>query len=268
MLDQLLLKNPIRLWLSRIGVINATAPVATFARTRMDGRLDGSESETGAGNRRDFLSRFVESGKADPVFMHPGRVLSLTAANMFAGSDTTAISLRAIFYYLLTTPDKLQKLRQEIEEGERSGLFSRSDRLVQWSEATKLPYLAAVIKEALRIHPAAGLPLERIVPNGGLSTNGHYIPASTIVGCSAWTIHRNRKIFGEDVDAFRPERWLEAPEKVSEMNQFLFSFGAGGRTCVGKNISYLEMYKLVPAVLRTFDVSGCLSCCPYHSESP
>ncbi|KAK5239208.1 hypothetical protein LTR40_014734, partial [Exophiala xenobiotica] len=40
---------------------------------------------------------------------------------------------------------------------------------------------------------------------------------------------------------------------ASEVSQNLFPFGAGARTCIGKNISYLEMYRLVPAVLRTFD---------------
>lgn len=58
-----------------------------------------------------------------------------------------------------------------------------------------------------------------------------------------------------DVDTFRPKRWLEDSEKASGMNRFLFSFGGGARTCISKNISYLEMFKLVPAVLRTFDVS-------------
>lgn len=253
-LDRLLLKNPVRLWLSRRGWINATSPVASFAKTRMQQRLDGTDNDAGQDHRRDFLSRFLEAGQKDPGFMDQGRVLSLTAANMFAGSDTTAISLRAIFYHLLKTPDTMQSLRTELDDAERKGLFSRTDKLVKWQEANQLPYLAAVIKEALRIHPAAGLPLERIVPPGGVSLAGRYIPAGTIVGCSAWTIHRSEKIFGHDTDKFRPNRWLESPDRAAEMNQFLFTFGAGARTCVGKNISFLEMYKLVPAVLRTFEV--------------
>lgn len=242
-----------------MGLTNSTAPVAVFAKTRMEDRLNGPDSraeEVSRQNqsRRDFLSRFMEAGEKDPVFMNPGRVLSLTAANMFAGSDTTAISLRSIFYFLLKNPDKLQKLRQELDNAEKNGLFSRSDKLVRWNEANELPYLSAVIKESLRIHPAAGLPLERVVPQGGANICGRYIPANTIVGCSAWTIHRSKKIFGEDVDKFRPERWLGDSARASDMNQFLFTFGAGSRTCVGKNISYLEMYKLVPAILRTFNV--------------
>jgi cytochrome P450 len=178
-----------------------------------------------------------------------------TVANMFAGSDTTAISLRSIFYHLLKSPQTLSRLREELASAESEGFFE-DDRLVRWDESQKLPYLSAVIKEGLRIHPAAGLPLERIAPNGGIELCGEYIPTGTIVGCSAWTIHRCERVFGTDANTFRPERWLEAPEnKLVEMNASFFTFGGGARTCVGKNISYLEMYKLVPAILRTFKVS-------------
>ncbi|KAL2844359.1 cytochrome P450 [Aspergillus pseudoustus] len=266
-LDKLLLKNPVRIWFSRMGFLNATSPVAIFAKTHMAHRLSGAiqeeeeeEEEKKATSRkeqptrRDFLSRFLEAGQKDPAFITPERVLSLTSANVFAGSDTTAISLRTIFYYLLKTPDKLKRLMRSIEEAEKTGLFTREDKLVRWAEANELPYLGAVIKEGLRIHPAAGLPLERIVPKGGATLSGQFVPPGTIVGISAWTLHRNAQIFGDDVDTFRPERWLDDPEKAAVMNQFLFSFGGGARTCAGKNVSYLEMYKLVPAILRTFDI--------------
>ncbi|KAG4435700.1 hypothetical protein IFR05_008812 [Cadophora sp. M221] len=257
LMDKFFMKNPVRLWLSRIGVINASSPVVTFAQKRMKSRLSGAESQDTSQSelsKRDFLSRFIGAGEKDPEFMTPQRVLSLTVANVFAGSDTTAISLRAIFYNLLKNPEKLQKLQQELLEREHEGYF-RDNTLVQWNEAHKLPYLTAVIKEALRIHPAVGLPLERVVPSVGAQLCGYFIPGGTIVGCSAWTIHQSEKIFGPDVHLFRPERWLEGSEQAqANMNSCLFTFGAGARTCAGKNISYLEMYKLVPAVLRTFDV--------------
>ncbi len=256
------MKNPIRMWMSKKGLLNATSPVAIFAKSRMASHLNATGNQVekvpqdDQSARRDFLSRFLEAGEKDPAFMTPERVLSLTSANVFAGSDTTAISLRAIFDHLLRNPETLQTLQDELAEAERRGLFARDDKLVRWSEANQLPYLGAVIKEALRIHPAAGLVLERIVPSGGATICGQYFPAATIVGCSAWTVHRSRKVFGVDVDRFCPERWLESEERAAEMNRCLFSFGGGARTCAGKNISYLEMYKLVPSVLRTFDVSS------------
>ena len=253
-LDLLLIKNPIRLFCSRIGLINSTSPVVNFAKTRIAERMNTPKESVPS--NRDFLSRFLEAGKKDPEFLHPQRILSLTTANMFAGSDTTAITLRAIFYYLLKNPETLHRLLKEIEETDKAGLLSRDDQLVTWDEVHDLPYLTAVIKESLRCHPAAGLPLERIVPPGGIEICGQFIPGGTIVGCNAWVVHCSETVFGAEPKRFRPERWLDVSEKAkSDMNTFLFSFGAGARTCVGKNISYLEMYKLVPAVLRTFELS-------------
>lgn len=106
------------------------------------------------------------------------------------------------------------------------------------------------------MHPAAGLPLERITPPQGVEICGQHIPGGTIVGCNAWVLHRRPEVFGEDVDFYRPERWLEADkEQLKEMNATMFQFGAGTRTCIGKNISLLEVYKLIPSFLRRFEIN-------------
>ncbi|KAF4547698.1 Cytochrome P450-like protein 6 [Elsinoe fawcettii] len=252
-LDKVFLKNPIRMLLDRLGYLSTTSPIAAFAIQRMTER-NGKQRADHDARSRDFLSRFLSAHNKDPDFISQERVTALTVANVFAGSDTTAISLRAIFYHLLQDPTKLQRLMTELDTEQHHGRLSAA-QLVKWGEVRTLPYLSAVIKEALRCHPAVGLTLERVVPAAGIQVASHFIPGGTIVGCSPWTIHRSRDVFGEDASDFRPERWIEADEaKLSEMTSCLFSFGAGSRTCIGKNISYLEMYKLVPAVLRTFDL--------------
>ena len=92
------------------------------------------------------------------------------------------------------------------------------------------------------MHPAAGLILERVVPPQGIDILGKFIPGGTIVGQNPWVLHRRSEIFGDDVDQFRPERWLEASSsRLSQMKATMFQFGAGARTCIGKNISMLEM---------------------------
>ena len=175
----------------------------------------------------------------------------------FAGSETTAISLAAVFYFLLRNPRCFELLRTELNEAVLDGrLQSREDGLTSWTEAQSLPYLDACIKEAFRLHPAAGLPLERVTPSEGADICGRHIPGGTIVGCSAWVIHRRPEVFGENPDVYRPERWTEAAhEQRKEMEGTMFHFGAGSRTCIGKNISLLEIYKVVPSFLRRFDVS-------------
>ncbi|RTE83663.1 hypothetical protein BHE90_001881 [Fusarium euwallaceae] len=103
--------------------------------------------------RRDFVSRFLEAHKKDPDFVTSERALALTVANISAGSDTTAISLRSVFYFLLENPEELERLMTELDEQKRTGKFRRADGLVDWEEVQDLPILGAVIKEALRVHP-------------------------------------------------------------------------------------------------------------------
>ncbi|KAK7420783.1 hypothetical protein QQX98_002587 [Neonectria punicea] len=256
-LDLLLKKNPVKIWMAKHGLLNASNPVAEFAKSHIAERQREEESgEAKAVPRRDFLNRFKEARAKNPDFITEQLVLALTVANMFAGSDTTGITMRAVFYFLLKSPPTMEKLLKELSEQSKAGRFARDDALVQWDEVRTLPYLGAVINEALRCHPAVGLTLERLVPANGVTISGYFLPGGTIVGCSAWVLHRDKETFGSDASEFRPERWIEAsPEQRQKMNNTLFSFGAGARTCIGKNISLLELYKLVPAVLRTFEVS-------------
>jgi cytochrome P450 len=72
-----------------------------------------------------------------------------------------------------------------------------------------MPYLQACIHEALRFHPAVGMNLPRVVPTEGIDINGTYLPPGTIIGANPWVVNRDQSIFGEDVEAFRPERWLQ-----------------------------------------------------------
>lgn len=212
----------------------------------------------------DLLSKFLAAQENRPDFMNDTLVQTMAVSMAFAGSETTAISLGAVFYYLLRNPTTLKKLKDEIDEAGRNGTFADTETgLVTWHESQKLEYLDACIKEAFRLHPAPGLPLERITPPQGADIAGHFVPGGTIVGCSAWVIHRNKDIFGDDVEVFRPERWMvdenksreKEDNRIKEMTGTMLQFGMGSRTCIGKNISLLEIYKLVPSLLRRFEVS-------------
>ncbi|KAH6685047.1 cytochrome P450 [Plectosphaerella plurivora] len=275
-LDYIFLKNPIYLRLSQWGLFDATFPVARFARARMAERMpdiadadaklkSGPVLPTTAAQKikqqPDLLSKFLAAQENRPEFMSDTLVQTMAVSMAFAGSETTAISLSAVLYYLLRTPRALAALREELDSAARRGHFADRDTgLVTWHESQGLPYLDACVKEAFRLHPAAGLPLERIVPPQGAEIAGHFVKGGTIVGCNAWVIHRRREIFGDDVDDYRPERWIPGPgeaeeRRVKEMNGHMFQFGMGSRTCIGKNISLLEIYKLVPSLLRRFEIN-------------
>ncbi|KAK3303596.1 cytochrome P450-like protein [Chaetomium strumarium] len=268
-LDRLFLKNPIYLKLSEWGLLDATFPVAKFARARMAERLPQIQngepvlptSESKALVKSpDLLSKFIAAREARPDFMTDTLVQTMAVSMAFAGSETTAISLSAVFYYLLKNPHALARLRKELDDAAREGRFSDYETgLVTWHESQTLPYLDMCVKEAFRLHPAPGLPMERVVPKGGLEIAGRRVAEGTIVGCSAWVLHRDERIFGPDVEEYRPERWeVKGPgdeARVKLMNGTMLQFGMGSRTCIGKNISLLEIYKLVPTMLRRFEIS-------------
>ncbi|KAK6538472.1 hypothetical protein TWF694_010055 [Orbilia ellipsospora] len=231
----------------------STSPVVQFTMAQMQQRLktvryDDKEflSEHG---RRDFLSRFLAARQAFPDIVDDFRVLAYTNTNIVAGSDSTAITLRAVFYHLLRNPITMQRLVEEIDVAAKSGRIST---LVTWPQSQTLEYLDAVMKEAMRVHAAIGLPLER-VNTRPISLYGYEFPTGTTIGVNAWSMHRDKSVYGEDADIWRPERWIEASEEEKKiMNRGLFTFGGGTRQCIGRNISLLEMYKVIPTLLQRF----------------
>jgi cytochrome P450 len=260
-LDSLLKKNVVKLQLQKWGLWKALFPATKFALDRAAERSDEMRQikekglDSSRGGSIDFLSKFTQAQHDQPEFMTDDLVLTSCLSMIFAGSETTAISLSAIFYHLLKNPRVYAKLMAELDDAVDTGII-QDKSLVTWSESQKLPYLDAVIQESFRVHPAPGLILERVVPDSGVRILGEHIPGGTIVGCNAWALHRRPEIFGEDVDVFRPERWIDASsEKLKEMKATMFQFGAGARTCIGKNVSLLEIFKVVPALLENFDVS-------------
>lgn len=192
-LNYVFVKNPVRQFIQG-GSIGA---IARFARARLDERLKQSKNvldspkNTHTWSRKDFPFRFLEAKEQYPEVVNDHQVFSYTVANMNAGSDTTAISLRAILYYTLKSPRIKAKLHQELNTAYQAKRISSS---VSWKQSQEqLPYLDAVIKEALRLHPAIGLILERIVPAEGLQlpNDGPFLPAGTIVGANPWIVHRH-----------------------------------------------------------------------------
>jgi len=202
----------------------------------------------------DIMTKILTAHQTDPEKVTKGDLITMCQSNIGAGSDTTAITLSAILYNLITHPHTYRRLQSELDTAAANGEISSP---VKFSEAQRLPYLQAVIKEALRIHPATGLPMPRLVPSSGLTipSTGIYIPPGSTVGINAWVAHRNPLIYGSDAEQWRPERWLEYEEqgRGAEVERYFFAFGMGSRTCIGKNISLLEMSKLVPELVRRFE---------------
>lgn len=176
-------------------------------------------------DHRDMLGRFVEINKAKPLEFDEAALISMTASNIAAGSDTTAISLRSMIYYLLKNPNCLTKLIAEIDEITEG---TPRETVVTYDQANRMPYLQAVMNEAMRIHSIVGHSMQRVVPKDGIQIGEYYIPSGvcsvrpltivadqvqTIIGTSPYVIGRSENIYGPDAKTFRPERWLEDGDK-------------------------------------------------------
>ena len=177
------------------------------SKTQADPVVEVSHEDT---TPRDFLDKMSDAQQRDPDKVTPYHVFMMGLSNIIAGSDTTAVSLSSVAYYLMTSPRCLSKLRQEIKE--HGGWGKR----ITFKESQDMPYLQAVLKEALRMHPATGLPLWRVVPEGGLQFGEHWLPPGTNVGLNSWVAHYNKRVYGDDAHVFRPERWEEAKEGNGE----------------------------------------------------
>ena len=124
-------------------------------------------------DRPDILGKLSSTQKEKPTELTMANVTSVCSSNVGAGSDTTAISLRAILWFLLINPDKKAKLLEEIDETARAdGITDTFD----YQQAMKMPYTQAVIYEALRLYPAIGMALPRIVPPGGIFIQEKFLP--------------------------------------------------------------------------------------------
>ncbi|KAB8253313.1 cytochrome P450 [Aspergillus flavus] len=167
------------------------------------------------GDDKDIIGQLLETQKIKPQLKDLDISFMMTS-NVFAGSDSTSIAFQSIFYLLLTHPAAHDRLMRELREREEKGELSDP---VSFQEAESWPYLQAIIYEAMRLYAPAAFVLDRVVPPEGMMIEDKFVPGNTVVGSSAWVIHRNPEIWGPDVDTFRPERWLD--DRKDEYSTFL-----------------------------------------------
>jgi cytochrome P450 len=103
-----------------------------------------------------------------------------------------------------------------------------------------------VIYEGLRIHPPNVLLAYKQVPPEGDTIDGKFVPGGTNIAQNTWSLMRNKSIFGDDADVFRPERWLGiTSEKRTEMERVTeLLFGYGRWMCAGKHVTFAELNKV------------------------
>ncbi|KAI2463797.1 cytochrome P450 [Annulohypoxylon bovei var. microspora] len=169
-----------------------------------------------------------------------------------AGSDTTAVAIRTTLMYIMTTPRVYIRMKAMIKQCVDRNEVSFP---ITFEEAQKLPYLQAVILEGLRMRIPVTYGHYKQTPPEGDTINGVFIPGNTALGHNSLALTRTESIFGEDVDTFRPERFLDCDEdeKAEREHAIDMVFGGGRWMCAGKPIAFMELNKIFFELLRVFD---------------
>ncbi|WPG97567.1 Hypothetical protein R9X50_00034400 [Acrodontium crateriforme] len=216
--------------------------------------------------RQDMLGSFIEGG------LTQDELESETLTQITAGSDSTASSLRLTLHFISTSPPVLARLLAEAHAGIARGEITRP--IIKDSEARRLPYLQACIKEGLRMYPPVTGLLAKQVPEGGalITVDGveKFAPAGTQIGWNSWGMMRNVDIFGDDSEIFRPERWLPKDNSQSELDRVTkmtetvtLCFGYGRFGCLGRGVATMELNKAIIEILLRFNLQPCSLANPF-----
>ncbi|KAJ4390921.1 hypothetical protein N0V93_004520 [Gnomoniopsis smithogilvyi] len=164
-----------------------------------------------------------------------------------AGAETSATTLSAVTYFLLSNPSKMSKLLAEI----RSTFKNEEDITI--ATVSRLEYMLACLDEAMRLFPPVAIGLPRVVPNGGRSISGFFIPEQTHVAIWHWALYRDPGQFTKP-SSFCPERFMGDPEFSSDNLDAFQPFHLGKRSCVGRPLAYVEMRLILARLLFNFDL--------------
>lgn len=178
-------------------------------------------------------------------------IISMCSVTMFAGVDTTAMSMTAIAYCLATNPKVQEKLMSEID----SYIYSEDD--ITMDTVNQIQYLDWCIKESLRVLPIAVAANSRICMKTCTVGNDDLLFEKDCSFVSnAWSIHRDKRYWGDDASEFIPERWDPIEERIPEDPLAYQPFGLGPRQCIGMRFAMLEMKLMFCHLLKRFHIDS------------
>ncbi|KAG9449361.1 hypothetical protein H6P81_009326 [Aristolochia fimbriata] len=175
-------------------------------------------------------------------------VKSLSLSVILPGSDTTSITLTWALSLLLNNRFALKKAQEKLDA------YVGKDRNVTEEDIPNLSYLQAIVKETMRLYPAAPL----AVPHEAIedcNVGGFRIPAGTRVLLNLWKIHRDPSIWTDPL-GFKPERFLttNADTDVRGQHFELIPFGSGRRMCPGISFALKLTHLSLARLLHAFDI--------------
>ncbi|MFK0191121.1 cytochrome P450 [Kitasatospora sp. NPDC090308] len=216
-----------------------------IARRAAEG-AEGADGADGKGEGRDLLALLAAARDEDGNRLDPTELREQVLIFLLAGHETTATSLTFALHLLGKHPEQQARAHREAAELLADG------RRPTAADYAELPYLTRVLKETMRLFPAAPSVGRRAVE--ATTVGGVTIPAGADVLVVPYVTHRHPGHW-EDPERFDPERFT--PEREAARHRYAwFPFGGGPRACIGQHFSMLESVLALAALLREFEVTA------------
>ncbi|ONK60591.1 uncharacterized protein A4U43_C08F20230 [Asparagus officinalis] len=211
-----------------------------IARFITSKRVDNESAES-----RDFLSQFVKDGTQSNKSLR-----DMLISFLIAGRDTTPSALTWFFWILSSRPDIIDNITEEIQSIRNPHKLGGSFTL---DSLRDMNYLHAAISESLRLYPPVSLQA-RECRSDDKFPDGTVVKKGWMVMYNTFAMGRTEKIWGEDCEEFRPERWL-VDGVFRGRNPFEYPvFHAGPRMCLGKDMAFIQMKAVAASVLERFEM--------------
>ncbi|KAG6506298.1 cytochrome P450 703A2-like [Zingiber officinale] len=191
-------------------------------------------TDGGHGANMDFLDVLLSlPGEGEKEQMDVREMKAIMLDIFTGGANTSLVAAEWAMAEAIKNPKVLERAQEELDR------VIGQDRVVRESDLGDLNYLRCIVREAFRMHPPAPL----LVPHESTQATelmGYDIPAKTRVFINAHALGRNKRMWGDDADEFRPERHLPADgERVEIIRRGeleILPFGAGKRKCPGSTV--------------------------------
>ncbi|KAH9605961.1 hypothetical protein KSS87_008542 [Heliosperma pusillum] len=218
--------------------------------TMIEERLQKGKSMAAAGHGSDVLDSLFGTVKPKTEEIDPSDLshllLTFSLKDLFGGGiDTTTNTLEWAMAELIHSPEKLEIAKEELQQ------VIGKQNSVEEHDIARLPYLQAVIKETMRLHPAVPFLVPRKV-DSDVKLQQFTVPKDAQVLVNVWAIGRDPETW-ERPNCFEPERFLGSGIDVKGCDFELIPFGAGRRICPGLPLATRMLHLMLGSLIHGFD---------------
>ncbi|XP_065879527.1 cytochrome P450 94A1-like [Euphorbia lathyris] len=214
-------------------------------------------------DNQDLLSRFIHLSSTMEFEDEQHKIKFLRdiiISFVLAGKDSTSTALTWFFWLIAGNPHVAESIHRELTEAASSSSSSAAAEatsrilILSYDELKKLDYLHAALSETMRLFPPVPINSRSTVDDDVLP-DGTHVGQGWFADYSAYAMGRMERVWGHDCREFKPERWLNGDGKYEPLDQFRFPvFHCGPRSCLGKDLAYVQMKAIVAAVVYEFEI--------------